>query len=965
MSTDAVALARPLSDALHDALDACAALRARVADALERPRATRGALEMTPANLDFGRMKRGDGATLYARCARVDNASVDADYACVRATTTPSRAYFALAKAPGRGTHRAVAAARRRARSGDAATTTTATEAVTIRVEFDLEKCAEDGAHATWVVCVMAPERAAREAEARAKVEGAEKAADALAAECVVLATRVTVMVHTKSLVERVLDVEAAPFVPQRLRELFNSSEFSYPQHSAWKARRFGLRGMDPKREAHAVRAFRESGNAFGANELARWVRLLRLEQIAQQDSLEKLDMFNCRAKMVDKADKALHFGNLHDDDAMYAIEVPGLAENRPLVLAGDVIFIRPAANIALEYGVVVRHVSTRLSTIFIVLNAAYAGEGMNVHVRFTLNTEVFDLFHEAVLNTCAERTRATHLHRALPGGERRGAMTPSTRKAVKSKVLNDEQLRVVEDVVSGAGKQYPYIVWGPPGTGKTLTIVECVAHVLEMFPHARVLLAAPSAFAADILCSRLAKRLTPFKKKMIVRVNDVRRTPESVKADVRFHSLEIWRDDPEEAKQYASVPFHFFKRPDPLKHLKHARVVVCTCTSAALLRKLPMPVDSVVENWTPTHIFVDEAAQALVPETLIPLSLASSETSIVLAGDSKQLGPNVHSKEAAQAGLRKSLLEMWMDHSKEEVARGVWNGTQLRACYRSHPDIVALPSRMFYDGTVESCAPTANTDLPANWENFSRGAGNGRASRFLFYGVKGRQRREGNTSSWTNPIECAELVDLLEALLDSTNLTPADVAVMATYRRQVVLIRIALRARSLGAIRVGTVDDFQGQEEKIIFISTVVTRPTTLDALDSEIGFLNNPKRFNVAISRAMALNVIVGHPLVLLQNPLWAELVRECVRRDAFRGAGAEYLPRFAGGGHDFALPSSLDDDDVRPSRGASDAVADAVAAVAELALLGGGASDALSSQDGHAWDDWGDEPSWRVAV
>ena len=71
MSTDAVALARPLSDALHDALDACAALRARVADALERPRATRGALEMTPANLDFGRMKRGDGATLYARCARV------------------------------------------------------------------------------------------------------------------------------------------------------------------------------------------------------------------------------------------------------------------------------------------------------------------------------------------------------------------------------------------------------------------------------------------------------------------------------------------------------------------------------------------------------------------------------------------------------------------------------------------------------------------------------------------------------------------------------------------------------------------------------------------------------------------------------------------------------------------------------------------------------------------------------
>lgn len=38
--------------------------------------------------------------------------------------------------------------------------------------------------------------------------------------------------------------------------------------------------------------------------------------------------MFNCRAKMVDKADKVLYFGNLYDDDVMYVIEVFGLVEN-------------------------------------------------------------------------------------------------------------------------------------------------------------------------------------------------------------------------------------------------------------------------------------------------------------------------------------------------------------------------------------------------------------------------------------------------------------------------------------------------------------------------------------------------------------------------------------------------------------------------------------------------------------
>ena len=34
--------------------------------------------------------------------------------------------------------------------------------------------------------------------------------------------------------------------------------------------------------------------------------------------------------------------------------------------------------------------------------------------------------------------------------------------------------------------------------------------------------------------------------------------------------------------------------------------------------------------------------------------------------------------------------------------------------------------------------------------------------------------------------------------------------------------MRQLLRERGLGAVRVGTVDDYQGQEERIIFISTV-----------------------------------------------------------------------------------------------------------------------------------------------
>ena len=60
------------------------------------------------------------------------------------------------------------------------------------------------------------------------------------------------------------------------------------------------------------------------------------------------------------------------------------------------------------------------------------------------------------------------------------------------------------------------------------------------------------------------------------------------------------------------------------------------------------------------THIFVDEAGEALEPETLIPIYLANPNTSIVLAGDHLQLGPIVrYSKKKIRSDniLRANIL--------------------------------------------------------------------------------------------------------------------------------------------------------------------------------------------------------------------------------------------------------------------------------------------------------------------
>ena len=60
----------------------------------------------------------------------------------------------------------------------------------------------------------------------------------------------------------------------------------------------------------------------------------------------------------------------------------------------------------------------------------------------------------------------------------------------------------------------------------------------------------------------------------------------------------------------------------------------------------------------------------------------------------------------------------------------------------------------------------------------------------------------------------------------------------------------------------------FQGQERKVIILSTVRSDPgfTKFDLIH-RLGFLNDPKRFNVSITRSRALLIVVGNPHILYQ--------------------------------------------------------------------------------------------------
>lgn len=62
----------------------------------------------------------------------------------------------------------------------------------------------------------------------------------------------------------------------------------------------------------------------------------------------------------------------------------------------------------------------------------------------------------------------------------------------------------------------------------------------------------------------------------------------------------------------------------------------------------------------------------------------------------------------------------------------------------------------------------------------------------------------------------------------------------------------------------------------EVIIISTVRTRPRNIK-LDQKfsLGFLFNPKRFNVALSRARWLVLVVGDRNILSRDDCWAKYI------------------------------------------------------------------------------------------
>jgi predicted DNA helicase len=286
----------------------------------------------------------------------------------------------------------------------------------------------------------------------------------------------------------------------------------------------------------------------------------------------------------------------------------------------------------------------------------------------------------------------------------------------------------------------------------------------------------------------------------------------------------------------------------------------------------------------------IDEAAQALEPACWIPIAKCSR---VVLAGDPFQLPPTVKNPDAARQGLATTLIERCLDTLPDQVSL-------LNVQYRMHRAIMGFSNQYFYQGALkahesvaERILDTPRHDPSETGVAFIDTAGCGFEER--------RQETPGGMNrnlSRFNPEEALLVREHLLQMLQRfgypgepdqgfTGQLPG-IGILSPYREQVNHLEILFREDPVlaplllnGTVTISTIDGFQGQERDVIYISLVRSNPKY------EIGFLQDYRRMNVAMTRARMVLVVIGDSATIGHNKFYTEFLDYCAGHGTYRTA------------------------------------------------------------------------------
>ncbi|MBY5834021.1 TM0106 family RecB-like putative nuclease [Rhizobium ruizarguesonis] len=244
-------------------------------------------------------------------------------------------------------------------------------------------------------------------------------------------------------------------------------------------------------------------------------------------------------------------------------------------------------------------------------------------------------------------------------------------------------------------------------------------------------------------------------------------------------------------------------------------------------------------------YLVVDEAGQVSLANIL---AMARSSRNIVLVGDPMQLPQPLQGSHPGDSG--RSCLEYLIDgHRVVPTDRGIF----IPVSRRMHPRVCGFISTAVYEGRLRSDDAARGQTLVSRTGIDLLGAG----MRAVTHAGR----------SQVSPEEIQAIVARIAEVDGATYrdrdgrervIGNADILVVAPYNAQVNALRAALP----GAVRVGTVDRFQGQEAPICLVSMTTSSG---EELPRDISFLFSLNRINVAVSRAQAAAMVFASPLLL----------------------------------------------------------------------------------------------------
>ncbi len=490
-----------------------------------------------------------------------------------------------------------------------------------------------------------------------------------------------------------------------------------------------------------------------------------------------------------------------------------------------------------------------------------YASEDMALMDEFLNDREIITLYQKNFPYAEVQQAHALHQFRvgklanpllqsyALDGGNIQSNRTPKKLQLFNQKIQEDtSQLTAIEDALA---EKDIFLIQGPPGTGKTTVIREIILQVLMENPLTKILVVSQANVAVDNVLRGLLNRRD-------LTVNFVRCGHlEKIDPQIEHHSFERiynnyidlidkratqspgnvlykkWRDFVFSEGQYNPNVGELILKSKP--------IIGATCVGLAQKR---IGLDRVVYDL----VIIDEAGKALPAEILIPYIQGKK---VILIGDHMQLPPTVHPALLDPGKIEIDDRDLYEDELFNNsffyrmfTAAPASNKRMLSTQYRTPALIGNLVSSLFYDNELNNGAGTDSKN-PLYFDNNLTLINTDHPK----YAEKSEQGK-----SVTNPGEADLVVDLLCKVRETVR--DARIAVITPYKGQkrTILRRMAESSKhaSLKGVDVNTVDAFQGDEAEIVIFCCTRTRRQT--------NFFKDPRRINVAFSRAKNELIIIG---------------------------------------------------------------------------------------------------------